>query len=124
MDMQDLLRQIIDKNKHWTKYGKLATYIPELAKADSEGLGIYVYNIDGSEYCAGDYNMKFTIQSISKIVSFMCALIDNKFENLSKKISVAPTSDGFNSIVNLETKNSNKPLNPMINAGAIATVSM
>lgn len=122
--MKDLLETIVEENRHWTKYGNVATYIPELSKGNPDGLGIYVYDVDGNEYFAGDYDMKFTIQSISKVVSFMCALMDNEFEKLCRKISVAPTSDGFNSIVNLETKNAHKPLNPMINSGAIATISM
>lgn len=122
--MKNLLKELINKNRCWTKSGNVATYIPGLANAKPDSLGVCIYDIEGNEYFAGDYDMKFTIQSISKTVSFICALMDNEFEKLCKKISVAPTSDGFNSIVNLETKNSHKPLNPMINSGAIATVSM
>lgn len=122
--MKDLLEAIVEKNRHWTKYGNVATYIPELSKGDPDVLGVYVYNMDGNEYFAGDYDVKFTMQSISKIVSFMCALMDNNLEKLFRKISVSPTAEGFNSIVNLETKNAHKPLNPMINCGAIATISM
>ncbi|PAB59811.1 glutaminase A [Anaeromicrobium sediminis] len=122
--MKDLLDAIVENNRHWTQYGNVATYIPELSKGNAHALGVYVYDVDGNEYSSGDYDVKFTIQSVSKIVSFMCALMDNNFEKLCTKISVAPTHDGFNSIVNLETKNSHKPLNPMINSGAIATISM
>lgn len=122
--MKNLLEDIIDKNWKWTRYGNVATYIPELSHGNPDALGIYVCDVNGKEYFAGDYSTRFTIQSISKIVSFMCALIDNNIENLYRKISVAPTSDGFNSIVNLETKNLHKPLNPMINSGAIVTISL
>lgn len=122
--MKDLLEAIVEKNRHWTKYGNVAMYIPELSKGDPDVLGVYVYDMNGNEYFAGDYDVKFTMQSISKIVSFMCALMDNNLEKLFRKISVSPTAEGFNSIVNLETKNAHKPLNPMINCGAIATISM
>ncbi|SNS57322.1 L-glutaminase [Anaerovirgula multivorans] len=122
--MKDLLGAVIEKNRYWTQYGNVATYIPELSKGNPDVLGISVCDMMGNEYFAGDYDIKFTMQSISKIVSFMCALIDNTSEKLFRKISVSPTAEGFNSIVNLETKNAHKPLNPMINSGAIATVSM
>ncbi|WDV46867.1 glutaminase A [Clostridiaceae bacterium M8S5] len=122
--MRELLHSLIEKNKYWTQYGNVATYIPELSNSNPDALGICTMDIDGKIYCEGDYNTKFTIQSISKVASFMCALKDNDINKLYSKISCAPTSDGFNSIVNLETKNSHKPLNPMINSGAIATISM
>lgn len=122
--MQNLLDSLVEKNRFWTQYGSVATYIPELANSNSDSLGIYIIDTNGKEYCSGEYDTKFTIQSISKIASFMCALQDNDINKLYSKISCAPTSDGFNSIVNLEMKNSHKPLNPMINSGAIATVSL
>lgn len=122
--MQNLLYSLVDKNRSWTQYGNVATYIPELSNSNPDALGIFICDVDGNEYYAGDYKTKFTIQSISKIASFMCALTDNNINKLYTKISCAPTSDGFNSIINLETKNSHKPLNPMINSGAIATISL
>ncbi len=64
------------------------------------------------------------MQSISKVVTLMCTLQDNDFENILSKISFEPTADSFNSITNLEMKNLHKPLNPMINSGAIVAVSM
>jgi glutaminase len=122
--MKDLLEALVEKNRNWTKHGNVATYIPGLANSNADHLGVFICDTRGEEYFAGDYDVKFTIQSISKLVFFICALIDNDFQKLSKKISVEPTADGFNSIVNLETKNGHRPLNPMINAGAIATISM
>lgn len=66
--------------------GKIANYIPELAKADSKLLGIYVADIENNAYAAGDYDSPFTIQSISKIVTFMCALMDSDFEKYPKPL--------------------------------------
>jgi glutaminase len=122
--MKKLLEGVIENNKNWTAEGKVATYIPELGKANANALGISIITLNGEEYSAGDYEEKFTIQSISKIITLMLALMDNGRERVFSKIGVEPTADAFNSIINLETKSPQKPLNPMINAGAIAAVSL
>lgn len=122
--MKKLLETVIENNRQWTKEGMTATYIPELGKGNSEALGISIVTLDGEEYSAGDYETKFTIQSISKIITLMLALIQNGEEKVFSKVGVEPTADAFNSIINLETKNLQRPLNPMINAGAIAAVSL
>ncbi|SKA90434.1 L-glutaminase [Caloramator quimbayensis] len=122
--MKKLLDVIIQNNRHYTEEGSVASYIPELEKADKNALGICVVTLDGEEYFAGDYETKFTIQSISKVISLMLALLDNGREYVFSKVGMEPTAETFNSISNLETRNPHKPLNPMINSGAIATVSM
>ena len=122
--MKRILDNIIDNNRHFTKKGKVASYIPELSKADGEALGICVTTLDGEEFFAGDFETKFTIQSISKVVTLMLAIIDNGVDYVFSKIGMEPTEAAFNSIINLENNNHQKPLNPMINAGAIATVSL
>ena len=121
--MNSIFDNIIKNNIDFTKNGKVASYIPELAKSNPSDLGVYLITLDGQEYYAGDYNKKFTMQSISKILSLMLSLIDNG-EAVFEKIGMEPTGDSFNSIVNLELKSIHKPFNPMINAGAIATTSM
>jgi len=122
--MNKLLETIIENNREWTQKGKVATYIPELSKANPNHLGIAVYTIDNEEFCAGDCNVKFTIQSISKVIALMLALLDNGKEIVFSKVDMEPTADTFNSISSLETRNPNKPLNPMINSGAIVTSSL
>lgn len=122
--MKRLLETIIENNRHFTDEGKVASYIPELVKANPGALGICVSALDGEEYIAGDYNTKFTIQSISKVITLMLAILDNGRERVFSKIGMEPTGDAFNSIVDLETKDPHRPPNPMINAGAIATVSL
>lgn len=122
--MKILLESVVDNNRKWTKYGEVASYIPELARAQRDNLGICVYTTDNDEFLAGDHETKFTIQSISKIVALMLALMDNGEEYVFEKVGVEPTADSFNSIVSLETKNFHRPLNPMINSGAIAVISM
>lgn len=121
--MNKLLETLIENNMEYISEGKVASYIPELAKYNQNALGIYITTLSGKEYYAGDWNEKFTIQSISKVITLMLALLDNG-KALFEKVGMEPTTDAFNSIINLETKNLQKPLNPMINSGAIATVSL
>lgn len=122
-NIEIIFKNIINNNIEFTKHGKVATYIPELAKNNPNDLGVYLITLDGKEYCAGDYNKKFTMQSVSKVLTLMLSLIDNS-NKVFEKVGMEPTGDGFNSIVNLEIKDIHKPFNPMINAGAIATTSM
>jgi glutaminase len=100
--------------------GEVATYIPELGKADPEDFGICIATSDGRTFEAGDSDRLFTIQSISKPFTFGMALEAHGQEKISRHVGVEPSGDAFNSI-ELE-KGTNRPFNPMINAGAI-TVS-
>lgn len=100
--------------------GEVATYIPELGKADPGDFGICIATSDGRTVEAGDSDRLFTIQSISKPFTFGMALEAHGQEKISRHVGVEPSGDAFNSI-ELE-KGTNRPFNPMINAGAI-TVS-
>ena len=123
--MKKLLESLVEKNKVHAKEGKLASYIPALMEANPEAVGICVVDLkDKYEFWAGDSDVKFTIQSISKVVSLIIALNDNGRTNVFSKVNVEPTGMGFNSIVNLEAAIENRPYNPMINAGAIVTTSL
>ncbi|WP_346913877.1 glutaminase A [Clostridium sp.] len=122
--MKRILDSMIDDCRKWTSKGEVASYIPELAKANPEALGIWVTNLGGEEYFAGDWDTKFTIQSMSKVITLMLAILDNGIEYVFTKVGMEPTESGFNSITNLEIHEQKQPLNPMINAGAIATVSL
>lgn len=124
MDKIDtIFKNIINNNMEYTKLGRVATYIPELAKNNPNDLGVYLITLDGKEYYAGDHDKKFTMQSVSKVLTLMLSLMDNG-KKVFEKVGMEPTGDGFNSIVNLEIKDIHKPFNPMINAGAIATTSL
>lgn len=122
--MQKLLEYILDNNKDVSEKGSVASYIPELSKAEKKDLGAYIVTLNGEEYFAGDYNTSFTLQSISKVVTLMLALLDNGKEKVFSVVNVEPSDEMFNSIINLEIKDTSRPLNPMINAGAIATTSL
>jgi len=98
--------------------GDVATYIPELAKADPKWFGICLVTATGHVYEVGDTRQDFTIQSISKPFVYGLALEDNGRTEVLKKVGMEPTGDAFNSI-SLEP-GTGRPRNPMINAGAIA----
>lgn len=102
--------------------GELASYIPELTKADPDWFGICLVTMDGVAYSVGDAEQRFTIQSISKPFVYAAALADRGVQYVSGKVGVEPSGDAFNSIsLNPQT---GAPLNPMINAGAIASTSL
>jgi glutaminase len=104
---------------HDCREGDVATYIPELAKADPDTFGICVATIDGHVYEVGDSRHRFTIQSISKPFVYGLALDDHGVEAMARKVGVEPSGDAFNAI-SLRADDG-RPFNPMINAGAIAT---
>ena len=105
-----------------THRGALANYIPELAKADSQWFGICLVTMDGVAYAVGDTEQTFTMQSISKPFVYATALADRGQQFVTSKVGVEPSGDAFNSI-SLDPQ-TGAPLNPMINAGAIATTSL
>jgi len=102
--------------------GEVANYIPELAKADPGWFGICVATRDGHVYEVGDTRRHFTMQSISKPLSYGLALQDRGEAQVLERISVEPSGDAFNAI-SLKP-GSGAPFNPMINAGAIATCGL
>ncbi|WP_153126624.1 glutaminase A [Peribacillus tepidiphilus] len=118
------LNELVLEAKKYTKYGKVADYIPELKKAHPHDLSVAIYHPNGTCRSAGDIQQKITLQSISKVLTLALALIDCGEESVFRKVGYEPTGDPFNSIIKLEIMNPTKPLNPMINAGALAVTHM
>lgn len=121
------LEEIIEQAKILTKDGKVADYIPALSNVDSSSVAAAIYHIDKvSNPCtyAGNFEQKFTLQSISKVLILALALQDRGYQYVFNKVGMEPTGDPYNSIIKLETSTHSKPLNPMINAGALAVTSM
>lgn len=117
--MQD---SIILAHRHaaqWLGLGTAATFIPELTKQNPNQLGICITTCQGEQYRVGDSQVKFTMQSISKLVLLALALEDSGFDTVFSRVGMEPSGDRFNSIYRLELSDK-KPSNPMINAGAIA----
>jgi glutaminase len=102
--------------------GKVADYIPELAKADPDWFGISVVSTGGQSFDVGDTEQLFSIQSISKPFVFGLALEDHGRDQVLRRVGVEPSGDAFNAIVLDEV--SNRPFNPMVNAWAIATADL
>ena len=123
MDQQLLLQEALSYGRPYTRYGKPASYIPELAKIDPNRLGVALCNLDGTMVTAGEVDAYFTMQSIAKVMSLILAIAQNGFEYVFTKVGMEPTGDAFNSMVRLDQLTDNKPFNPMINAGAIAVAS-
>ncbi|WP_078810915.1 glutaminase A [Selenihalanaerobacter shriftii] len=120
--MQRLLEKDLEKYSHYHQYGKVPTYIPALAKADPTDVGISIINTKGNSFCIGECQKKFSLQSVSKPLALILAIMDNGKEKVFSKVGMEPTGDPFNSINKLT--GADKPYNPMINAGAIAVTSM
>lgn len=114
----------IDNYKTFTQNGQCASYIPALAKANPAHLGVVILGPDGTTVRAGDSEIPFTMQSISKVISFLCACQYHGISRMLEWVDVEPTGDAFNSIVRLEMNKPGKPFNPMINAGAINVAGM
>lgn len=102
--------------------GSVATYIPELARADPAAFAISVATLDGHRYGVGDTSASFTIQSISKPFVYALALHDRGIDDVLQKVGVEPSGEAFNAI-SLKP-GTGRPRNPMINAGAIASASL
>lgn len=102
--------------------GTVASYIPELAKISPAHFGICVITADGTEHVAGDADLPFSIQSVSKVFALVEAL-DSYGEAVWARVGREPSGSAFNSIVQLEAEGG-RPRNPFINAGAIAVTDL
>ena len=102
--------------------GAVADYIPQLATADPTDFGLALVGVAGSLYEAGESDVPFTIQSVSKPFVYALALADVGTEEVLARVGVEPSGEGFNAI-SLEP-GTGRPDNPLINAGAILTTSL
>lgn len=102
--------------------GAVADYIPQLGEADPTAFGLALVGVAGSVYRAGEADVPFTIQSISKPFTYALALADVGVDGVLTRVGVEPSGEAFNAI-SLEP-GTGRPSNPMINAGAILTTSL
>ncbi|AFD07078.1 glutaminase [Solitalea canadensis] len=117
IDYQSILQQVAIFGQSSINKGKVADYIPELAKVELNHFGIAVDTLQGENFSVGDVNTKFSIQSISKVFSLTLA-VSVLGEELWKRVGVEPSGNPFNSLVQLEFEKG-IPRNPFINAGAL-----
>jgi glutaminase len=114
---KNLIEEIYTDVKNIDDIGKVANYIPELAFVDANNFGVHISTIHKENFGVGNFGKKFSIQSISKILTLTLAY---KFEGakLWNRVDVEPSGNPFNSLLQLEA-DLGKPRNPFINAGAI-----
>ena len=125
--MEGLLSQLIEQCRPDTKNGEVASYIPALAKADPNALGVYILDCNGLHSQGGDSQVRFSIQTIIKPVLLLLALMDNGEEYVRRRVGVESTGKPFDPI-NISDAVSQEILSehihPMVNMGAIVMCTL
>ena len=121
-DLEAIVRDIAEEMRSREDRGQVADYIPELARVDPKHFAIAVVAADGTIAEAGDCDLPFSIQSISKVFTLTLAL-GKVGDRLWTRVGREPSGNPFNSIIQLELENG-VPRNPFINAGAIAVTDV
>lgn len=119
-----ILEDIFNKYRKTDQRGVVADYIPELKKANYYDLGLSIFDLKGNDFNLGNYDRKFTMQSISKIIGLTLAIEDNGMYYFMTRLGFKGSADPFNSLYKLDFENIDKPDNPMMNIGAILTTSL
>ena len=122
--MEELLERLLEECLHFTTQGRVADYIPELAKANPEALGIYVIGSEGKHSWAGDCHQPFTIQSVVKPILLLQALLDNGVELVQSRVGVEATGKPFDAINAGDQSLDSGHINPMVNMGAIVMCTL
>ncbi len=122
--MEKLLQKIIRECYPYTRNGKVATYIPELAKADPNEFGICTISFDQGTNGVGDYKKSFTMQSIVKAIILLRALEDKGESGVRNLVGVEATGKPFDAFNYSDQDLKSEHINPMINAGAIALCTL
>jgi glutaminase len=120
---ESALQILLDEAEFEAPQGQVANYIPELSRANADDRGISIYYLDGTTLSAGACETPFTIQSISKTVALLYTLESIGPRKVFSRVGKEPTGEPFNSGLRFQVA-SKRPLNPMINAGAIVVSSM
>lgn len=118
-----LLGSILDQVRPLARLGRVADYIPALAEVSGDRLGIAVCTVDGDCFSAGDAHERFSIQSVSKVLSLVLAMGRYEEAEIWRRVGKDPSGQPFNSLVQLELEQG-KPRNPFINAGALVICDM
>lgn len=120
---EEVLEKAIRLGRKYLHEGAVADYIPELARVDANKLAISTIG-DGNIYSVGDSKVRFSIQSIIKVILYALAMENYKVSELKKYVGVRPSAKPFNSVIELELSEKKIPVNPFINAGAIIIVAI
>lgn len=122
--MNTLLKEILTECHPCTAQGKVANYIPELAKADPEKFGICTVSGDGEVNFAGDCQDRFTMQSVVKPMILLLALMDSGIDHVRELVGVEATGKPFDAFNYSDQALTGAHINPMINTGAIALCTL
>lgn len=122
--MNTILENIVSECKEYTSQGKVAEYIPQLANADPDKVGIFVISENNHSYYAGDYSARFTMQSIVKPMILLLALMDSGIEKVRSLVGVEATGKPFDAFNYSDQALAVAHINPMINIGAIALCTL
>lgn len=122
--MNIILEEILKECYQYTGQGKVANYIPELAKADSEKLGICIISENNEIGYAGDYEEYFTMQSVIKPIILLAALIDSGIDRVRDLVGVEATGKPFDAFNYSDQALRGEHINPMVNTGAIALCTL
>lgn len=117
MDYEKIFEAVYSELTKIEDKGKVADYIPELSEVNPNSFGVQLTTIEGDKYAFGDSEVRFSIQSIAKVFTYVLAYSRIKSE-LWDRVGVEPSGTAFNSLVQLES-DKGIPRNPFINAGAI-----
>jgi glutaminase len=117
MNYSHLLQPIFDRVRNMHDDGHVTQYIPQLAAVDPEKFGVHLRQLQGDVVGLGDFNEKFSIQSIVKVLALTLAFRECG-ESLWQRVGVEPSGNPFNSLWQLEYE-SGIPRNPLINSGAL-----
>src|SRR5699024_5667945 len=96
--MQAFLVKMVQKHRPQAGEGKVADYIPELSRQNSAALGVSVYTSNGETFSAGDCSVQYSLQSISKVITLIIALMDWGPEKVFERVGMEPTGNPFNAI--------------------------
>ncbi len=117
-----IVREGYERYRHLDE-GVVADYIPALAKSSDQLFGVCIAAVTGRMAAEGDADHQFSIQSISKVFTFALVCDAIGYRQARDKLGVNSTGLPFNSVMAIEL-NPERTINPMVNAGAIATTSL
>ena len=120
---EEVLEKALRLGRKYLHEGAVADYIPELARVDANKVAISTIE-DGNIYSVGDSKVRFSIQSIIKVILYAMAMENYRVSELKKYVGVRPSAKPFNSVIELELSEKKIPVNPFINAGAIIIVAI
>lgn len=120
--VRDVVREAHARYSHVTD-GEILDHLPGLGTAEDTWFGLAVAAVDGWVEDAGDSDVLFSIQSISKLFVYALAIAEHGHEDVRERVGVNSTGLPFDSVMAVEM-NDGHPMNPMVNVGALATTAL